>query len=156
MINSIGKEFKDGKLIPKTTSSEVELSIPDTTQVPNSIYITFTRDSTDYTTSSIGHLIGLCTKYSSATLQTYTIHLRKPSDPVLKQKYKRALKVHDTLDMIQDAVKLGLVSYAEVLGRGIGYIGRGSSTLDIGKGFVGGLGAGNESPGWVGLSGDRG
>ncbi|TGO18434.1 hypothetical protein BTUL_0010g01050 [Botrytis tulipae] len=156
LLDIVGKEFKDGKLIPKTTSSEVELSNLDTNQAPNPIYTTFTRDSADYTTSSIGHPIGLCTKYSSASLQIYTIHLRKPSDPLLKQKYKRALKVHDTLDMIQDAVKLGLVSYAEILGRGIGYIGRGSSTLDIGKGFVGGLGAGNESPGWVGLSGDRG
>ncbi|KAF7893737.1 hypothetical protein EAF00_007251 [Botryotinia globosa] len=156
LLDLVGKEFKDGKLIPKTASSEVDLSNPDTNQAPNPIYKIFTRDSADYTTSSIGHPIGLCTKYSSATLEIHTIHLRKPSDPLLKQKYKRALKVHDTLDMIQDAVKLGLVSYAEILGQRIGYIGRGSSTLDIGKGFVGGLGAGNESPGWVGLSGDRG
>lgn len=58
--------------------------------------------------------------------------------------------------MIQDAVKLGLVSYAEILGHGMGHIYRGSSTLDIGKGFVGGLGAGNQNPGWMGLSGDKG
>ncbi|ATZ50507.1 hypothetical protein BCIN_06g00090 [Botrytis cinerea B05.10] len=152
----VEKKFEDGKLVSKTVSFEVESSNLNATQASKPIYTTFTRDSADYTTSSIGHPIGLCTKYSSTTIQTYTIHLRKPSDSLLKQKYKRALKVYDTLDMIQDAAKLGLVSFAEILGHGIGYTGRGSSTLDIGKGFVGGLGAGNESPGWIGLSGDRG
>jgi hypothetical protein len=55
--------------------------------------------------------------------------------------------------MIQDAMKLGLVSYAEILGHGMGHIYRGSSTLDIGKGFVGGLGS--SQPSWTGLSGDK-
>ena len=50
-------------------------------------------------------------------------------------------------------MKLGLVSYAEILGHGIGHIYRGSSTLDIGKGFVGGLGTSQQS--WAGLSGDK-
>jgi hypothetical protein len=55
--------------------------------------------------------------------------------------------------MIQDAVKLGLVSYAEILGYGVGYIHKGSSTLDIGKGFVGGLGSNQHK--FSGLSGDK-
>ncbi|KAF7877363.1 hypothetical protein EAF04_001045 [Stromatinia cepivora] len=162
LLNLAGKEFKDGNLVPKTLPSEFPDSNPtapgSTPQIPAATltYTTFTRDTADYTSFSIGHPIGLCTKYSSSDLQTYTIHLRKPTDPLLKQKYKRALKVHDTLDMIQDAVKLGLVSYAEILGHGMGHIYRGSSTLDIGKGFVGGLGAGNQNPSWMGLSGDRG
>lgn len=50
-------------------------------------------------------------------------------------------------------MKLGLVSYAEILGHGMGHIYRGSSTVDIGKGFVGGLGTGQQS--WAGLSGDK-
>ena len=51
-------------------------------------------------------------------------------------------------------MKLGLVSYVEILGHGMGHIYRGSSTLDIGKGFVGGLGS--SQPSWTGLSGDKG
>ncbi|KAI9642553.1 hypothetical protein NHQ30_009358 [Ciborinia camelliae] len=165
LLNLAGKEFQDGILISKAPSSESpnpDTATPaatpqqDSSPNPKTPYTTFTRDTADYTIRSIGHPIGLRTKYSASTLQTYTIDLRKPSDPLLKQKYKRALKVHDTLDMIQDAVKLGLVSYAEILGHGMGHIYRGSSTLDIGKGFVGGLGAGNQNPGWTGLSGDRG
>jgi len=116
-------------------------------------YTTFSRDTVDYKVTSIGHTIGLQTKYPKSELKIYTVQLRKPEDPVLKQNYKRALKVHDTLDMIQDAMKLGLVSYAEILGNGMGHIYRGSSTLDIGKGFVGGLGG--SQPAWIGLSGGK-
>lgn len=56
--------------------------------------------------------------------------------------------------MIQDAMKLGLVSYAEVLGHGLSHVFRGGSTLDVGKGLVGGLSASKERK-WAGLSGDR-
>jgi hypothetical protein len=104
--------------------------------------------------ASIGHPIGLQTRYKASDLQRYTIHLRKHQDPLLKRKYKNALKQHDTLDMIQDAMKLGLVSYAEILGHGLSHILRGGSTLDVGKGFVGGLGASKERK-WAGLSGEK-
>ena len=150
ILEHAGKNFKDGDLVPK--SSE-HTNAPEPTPEQKIKYITFSRDTVDYTVTSIGHPIGLRTKYNKSSLQKYTIHLRKPQDPLLKQKYKRALKQHDTLDMIQDAMKLGLVSYAEILGHGMGHIYRGSSTLDIGKGFVGGLGS--SQPSWTGLSGDK-
>jgi len=117
-------------------------------------YHTFTRDTVDYVVNSIGHQIGLQTQYDSSELRNYTIKLRKPQDPLLKRKYKNAVKQHDTLDMIQDAVKLGLVSYAEILGHGLSHIYRGGSTLDVGKGFAGGLGASKERR-WAGLSADK-
>ncbi|ESZ94398.1 hypothetical protein SBOR_5191 [Sclerotinia borealis F-4128] len=165
LLNLAGKEFKDEKLTTKTPNSEFSnpktttptpTTNPNTSQLPKPTYTTFTRDTADYTCTSIGHSIGLRTRYAPSSLQTYTIHLRKPTDPLLKRKYKRALKVHDTLDMIHDAVKLGLVSYAEILGSGMGHIYRGSSALQIGKRFVGGLGEGNRNEGWMGLSGDKG
>jgi len=153
LLELAGKEFKDSKLVPKSPeSTNISTPIPEQKeQKPK--YTTFSRDSVDYTIASIGHPIGLKTKCKISELQVYTIHLRKPQDPLLKQTYKRALKQHDTLDMIQDAVKLGLVSYAEILGHMMGHIYRGSSAFDIGKGFVGGLGS-NE-PKWAGLSGDK-
>ncbi|PMD31912.1 hypothetical protein L207DRAFT_187798 [Hyaloscypha variabilis F] len=117
-------------------------------------YHTFTRDTVDYVVNSIGHRIGLQTQYDASSLKQYTIKLRKPQDALLKRKYKNAIKQHDTLDMLQDAVKLGLVSYAEILGHGLSHIYRGGSTLDVGKGFVGGLGASKERR-WAGLSGDK-
>lgn len=148
ILKLAGKSIEDLNQLPTSTTS------PPTSpaEQKNYTYTTFSRDSADYTVVSVGHPIGLQTKYNKSSLQNYTIHLRKPQDPVLKTKYKRALKQHDTLDMIQDAMKLGLVSYAEILGHGMGHIYRGSSTLDIGKGFVGGLG-GNQ-PSWAGLSGE--
>jgi hypothetical protein len=117
-------------------------------------YATFSRDTFFYIVTSIGHRIGLQTTYKTSDLKRYTIHLRKHQDPLLKRKYKNALKHHDTLDMIQDAMKLGLVSYAEVLGHGLSHIYRGGSTLDVGKGFVGGISASKERK-WAGLSGDK-
>lgn len=117
-------------------------------------FTVFSRDTVDYEVTSIGHAIGLQTKYNVSSLQRYRVQLRKPQDPVLKTKYKKALKQHDTLDMIQDAMKLGFVSYAEILGHGIGHLSRGSATLDIGKSFVGGLGSSGKQS-WTGLSGDK-
>jgi len=150
ILKLAGKEFKDMKLLPKS-SEPTNTAAPTPEQKIK--YTTFSRDTVDYTVTSIGHPIGLRTKYNTSSLQNYEIHLRKPQDPLLKQKYKRALKQHDTLDMIQDAMKLGLVSYAEILGHGMGHIYRGSSTLDMGKAFVGGMGGSKEN--WVGMSGDK-
>ena len=150
ILKLAGKEFEDTNLLPKSSEPT---NTPAPTPEQKIKYTTFSRNTVDYIVTSIGHPIGLRTKYNTSSLQKYTIHLRKPQDPLLKEKYKRALKQHDTLDMIQDAMKLGFVSYAEILGHGMGHIYRGSSTADIGKGFVGGLGAGQQS--WAGLSGDK-
>lgn len=149
ILELAGKEFEDINSLPK--HSEPAGNGPTAAQKVK--YITFSRDTVDYSVTSIGHPIGLRTKYDKSSLEKYTIHLRKPQDPLLKTKYKKALKQHDTLDMIQDAMKLGLVSYAEILGHGMGHIYRSSSTRDIGKGFVGGLGTGQQS--WTGLSGEK-
>jgi hypothetical protein len=141
-------------------SIHLPLKSSDATSTTGSIkeqkvkYHTFTRDTVDYVVNSIGHRIGLQTQYDASSLKQYTIKLRKPQDALLKRKYKNAIKQHDTLDMLQDAVKLGLVSYAEILGHGLSHIYRGGSTLDVGKGFVGGLGASKERR-WAGLSGDK-
>ncbi|KAE9364931.1 hypothetical protein N431DRAFT_430542 [Stipitochalara longipes BDJ] len=142
-----GVQFENIHLPPK--SSE-----PSGTTATTPKYTTFTRDTVDYVVNSIGHRIGLKTQYDSSLLKNYTIKLRKPQDPLLKRKYKNAIKQHDTLDMIQDAVKLGLVSYAEILGHGVSHIYRGGSTVSVGKGFVGGLSASKERQ-WAGLSGDK-
>ncbi|KAF4627079.1 hypothetical protein G7Y89_g11079 [Cudoniella acicularis] len=150
ILKLAGKEFEDINLLPKSSEP---INTPAPTPEQKIKYITFSRDTADYTVTSIGHPIGLRIKYNTSSLEKYTIQLRKPQDPVLKKQYKRAIKQHDTLDMIQDAVKLGLVSYAEILGHGLGHISRGSSTLEIGKGFVGGLGSSQQS--WTGLSGDK-
>ncbi|CZR57845.1 uncharacterized protein PAC_07734 [Phialocephala subalpina] len=136
---------------PATTSTT---HTPAPKPEQNSKYTAFSRDTFNYIVSSIGHPIGLQTRYQVSSLQRYTISLRKHQDPLLKRKYKNALRQHDTLDMIQDAMKLGLVSYAEVLGHGLSHIYRGGSTLDVGKGFVGGLSASKERR-WAGLSGDK-
>jgi hypothetical protein len=145
------KEFKDINLLPKS-SEPTNTPAPKTEQKTK--YTTFSSNTVDYIVTSIGHPIGLQTKYNTSELQKYTIHLHKHQDPLLKQKYKNAFKPHDTLDMIQDAMKLGLVSYTEILGHGLSHIYRGGSTLDIGKGFVGGLGASKERK-WAKLSGDK-
>lgn len=146
-------EEKTNDIILTPTSSE-PTSTPAPVTEQKTKYANFSRDTFFYIVTSIGHPIGLQTRYKASNLKKYTIHLRKHQDPLLKRKYKNALKQHDTLDMIQDAMKLGLVSYAEILGHGLGHIYRGGSTLDVGKGFVGGLGASKERK-WAGLSGDK-
>jgi hypothetical protein len=159
--STIEQKTNDTNLLP-TSSESTNAPTPTTTaltttattteQIPK--YVTFSRDTFFYIVNSVGHRIGLQTTYKTSDLKRYTIHLRKHQDPLLKRTYKNALKQHDTLDMIQDAMKLGLVSYAEVLGHGLSHIYRGGSTLDVGKGFVGGLSASKERK-WAGLSGDK-
>ncbi|KAG4443330.1 hypothetical protein IFR05_001199 [Cadophora sp. M221] len=151
ILNLSGVEFEN---IHLTSKSPEPTSTATTTPEKKVKYTTFASDTVDYVVNSIGHPIGLKTQYDSSSLKQYTIKLRKPQDALLKRKYKNAIKQHDTLDMIQDAVKLGLVSYAEILGHGLSHIYRGSSTLDVGKGFAGGLGASKERR-WAGLSGDK-
>jgi len=145
-----GVEFVNVHQPVKSSETSASSATPD----PKVKYHTFTRDTVDYVVNSIGHSIGLQTQYDSSSLKSYTIKLRKPQDALLKRKYKNAVKQHDTLDMIQDAVKLGLVSYAEILGHGLSHIYRGGTTLDVGKGFTGGLGASKDRR-WAGLSGDK-
>jgi len=142
-LESAGKQAEEFNFAPPSTKDEQKTKLT-----------VFTRDTADYQLIGVGHPIDLKTKCDVSGLQRYTIQLRKPQDPVLKTKYKKALKQHDTLDMIQDAMKLGFVSYAEILGHGIGHLSRGSSTLDIGKSFVGGLGSSGKQN-WTGLSGDK-
>jgi len=152
----IEKILELAKKASKDSNSQL-IETSDSTDTPTPTltkHVSFSRNTADYIVTSIGHPIGLKTKYDKSELKPYTINLRKPQDPVLKTKYKRAIKQHDTLDMVEDAMKLGFVSYAEVLGHGIGHIYRGSSTLDIGKAFVGGMGASGQQN-WVGLSGDK-
>jgi hypothetical protein len=151
ILNLPGKKFENVNLPPKSSEPT---DTPAPTPEQKIKYTTFSRDTVDYIVTSIGHPIGLKTKYDTNSLKNYTIHLRKPQDALLKRKYKNAIKQHDTLDMIQDAMKLGLVSYAEILGHGLSHIYRGGSTVDMGKGFVGGLSASKERK-WAGLSGDK-
>jgi hypothetical protein len=151
ILNLPGKKFEKVNLPPQSSEPT---NTPALTPGQKIKYTTFSRDTVNYIVTSIGHPIGLKTKYNTSELQNYTIHLRKPQDAMLKQKYKNAIKQHNTLDMIQDAMKLGLVSYAEILGHGLSHIYRGGSTVSIGKGFVGGLSASKERK-WAGLSGDK-
>jgi hypothetical protein len=148
-VKGAGKNVEDFNLLPKSSES-TDTTAP--TKEPKNKYTSFSRDTANYIVTSVGHPIGLRTQCDKDSVKKYTISLRKHQDPMLKQKYKRALKQHDTLDMIGDAMKLGLVSYAEILGHGLSHIYRGGSTLDVGKGFVGGLSASKERK-WAGLSG---
>jgi len=151
ILNLPGKKFENVKLNSKSSEPT---DTPAPTPEQKIKYTTFSRDTLNYIVTSIGHPIGLKTKYDTSSVRNYTIKLRKPQDAMLKQKYKNAIKQHDTLDMIQDAMKLGLVSYAEILGHGLSHIYRGGSTVSVGKGFVGGLSASKERK-WAGLSGEK-
>ncbi|KAM3070200.1 hypothetical protein ACMFMG_003762 [Clarireedia jacksonii] len=149
LLKSAGKEPEDFNLMSKR-SEPTNLESPSAEHKVK--YITFSRDTADYTVNSVGHPIGLRTQYDKSELLKYEIHIRKPRDPLLKARYKRALKQHDTLDMVQDAMELGLVSYAEVLGKVMAHMYRGGSTLAMGKAYIGGL---QSQQSWVGLSGDK-
>ncbi|KXL47248.1 MAG: hypothetical protein FE78DRAFT_88480 [Acidomyces sp. 'richmondensis'] len=75
--------------------------------VNTSTQLKFTRDSMEYKLTSIGHEVGLQTRFRPDSVKQYTITVRKPDNSSEKVRIKRAFKKHGTLDMMQNAVKLG-------------------------------------------------
>jgi len=135
-------------------SSEPTVHIDTASGEPQMKYFKFWRDSMDYKLRSIGFEIGLQTSFNSEAVVQYEIFVRKPEGAIFKRQVKKAFKQHDSLDLIEDAILIGYISYADLLGAGLGQIvGAGpagtilknfnSSMQSAQSGGTGGLSGGN-------------
>lgn len=122
-----------------------------------------------------GHEIGLKMQYPYDTEKEYEIEVRKHGDPLKRSqsqfllfafhelgsdadhftgRIERGLRRHDTIDLLEDTLKIGIVSGFEVGGHALGHITGGGVIEDSRKKFNAGLDAKSRSSGMM-LSGDN-
>ncbi|RYP64149.1 hypothetical protein DL769_006776 [Monosporascus sp. CRB-8-3] len=103
------------------------------------------RGGLDYTITSLGHEVGVQTQYEKTVLQKYVIKLRR---------IRRGVSQHDLLDLMHDAVRLGIISQAELIGTVIGKVVGGSRMDDLFSKYAEALSGARNSRN-LALAGDR-
>ncbi|KAK1826617.1 hypothetical protein QBC39DRAFT_396522 [Podospora conica] len=119
-------------------------------------YFNFTSEKhgLDYTITTLGHPIGLTTEYPASSLAKYTIKLRKGRDAVMKKRIRRGVTQHDLPSLLHDALRLGAITHAELLGALLGKAVGGSTLEDVSGKYLGAL-AGAKGNKNLALSGER-
>ncbi|KAK0724568.1 hypothetical protein B0H67DRAFT_568216 [Lasiosphaeris hirsuta] len=123
---------------------------------PPPAYFRFTSEKggLDYHISTLGHPIGLTTKYPKSSLKKYDIKVRKGRDPVMKKRIRRGVSQHDVWDLMHDALRLGLITHAEIIGNIVGKTVGGSTLEDVAGKYFDALARGKGSKN-LALSGER-
>ncbi|KAI5790270.1 hypothetical protein EDC01DRAFT_121019 [Geopyxis carbonaria] len=115
--------------------------------------VDFSSDSTFYTVRGRGHAVGLKLRYPAREWTSYKIEIRKQGDPLKNRRIKRGLKKHDTLDLLEDSAKIGIIAGGEVVGHATGHMVMGGFLEDAGRKYVDGVTSAQRSS-QVTLSGD--
>lgn len=113
----------------------------------------FDTDSMVFKITAEGHEIGLQMKYPASTIRRYEIELVKHGDPLQRRRTMLALKRHDTLDLLVDAISVGIISGWEVTGHALGHVSGGGVIEGATKKFMTGINAQSRTQGMM-LSGD--
>jgi hypothetical protein len=91
------------------------------------------RGGLDYTVTSLGHEIGVKTRYSKTELRKYEIKIRKGRDFTMKKRIRRGVTQHDLFDLMHDAIRLGIITHAELIGHIVGKTIGGTTVEDMGS-----------------------
>ncbi|KAI1180281.1 hypothetical protein F4777DRAFT_574041 [Nemania sp. FL0916] len=113
-------------------------------------YFQFSSDTINYTIESLGHKIGLGSKYPRSSLIPYKISIFKSRNPVMKKRIRRGITQHSLSDLMYDAIRLGIVSHAEMVAQVIGTVYTGNTMDDAISKYVEVLGTSKQ--GGVALS----
>ncbi|PTB63090.1 hypothetical protein BBK36DRAFT_1127332 [Trichoderma citrinoviride] len=70
-----------------------------------------------HTIVSLGHPIGLSPKCPKSKLKKYTIVLHKGHTPAMQKEILRGVMQHGVVRLLSDALKLGIVSTAEIVNK---------------------------------------
>ncbi|QYS99801.1 hypothetical protein H0G86_006917 [Trichoderma simmonsii] len=79
--------------------------------------LTTEKDGSKHTIVSLGHPINLSTKYPKSKLKKYTIVLHKGHTPAMQKEILRGVMQHGVARLLTDALKLGVVSTAELISK---------------------------------------
>ncbi|KAI0098326.1 hypothetical protein F4776DRAFT_658438 [Hypoxylon sp. NC0597] len=102
VVNS--KEMKSDERTPQTLTAS---------KVPPK-YFNFNSEPLDYIITSLGHEVGLKTEYPSSSLIKYEIKILKSGNKVMKKRIRRAVTQHSLMDLMHDAIRLGVITHAEL------------------------------------------
>ncbi|KAM0211489.1 hypothetical protein ACHAQD_010282 [Fusarium lateritium] len=91
------------------------------------------RGGLDYTITSLGHEIGVKTRYEKTKLKRYEIKIRKGRDFAMKKRIRRGVSQHDLFDLMHDAIRLGIITHAELIGHIVGKSIGGTTVEDMGS-----------------------
>ncbi|KAI1376005.1 hypothetical protein F4677DRAFT_459936 [Hypoxylon crocopeplum] len=108
-------------------------------------YFSFTSQPLDYIITSLGHEVGLNTEYPRSSLIKYEIKILKSRNKVMKKRVRRAVNQHSLMDLLHDAIRLGVISHAEMTAQFLGNFYVGSATDDAMRKYFDTLGSANQS-----------
>ncbi|EHK18456.1 uncharacterized protein TRIVIDRAFT_158843 [Trichoderma virens Gv29-8] len=111
------------------------------------------KDGSKHTIVSLGHPINLSTKYPKSKLKKYTIVLHKGHTPAMQKEILRGVMQHGVVRLLTDALKLGVVSTAELISKVKETILSGSSLDAVTTKSINALTASNSHN--ISLSGDQ-
>ncbi|KAI0013168.1 hypothetical protein F4779DRAFT_564274 [Xylariaceae sp. FL0662B] len=104
-------------------------------------YFSFNSQPLDYIITSLGHEVGLKTEYPSSCLMKYEIKMLKSKNSVMKKRIRRGVTQHSLTDLMQDAIRLGYLTHAEMTAQLLGNFYVGSATDDTIRKYMDTLGA---------------
>ncbi|KAL7793757.1 hypothetical protein V8C37DRAFT_377249 [Trichoderma ceciliae] len=85
------------------------------------------EDGNKHIIVGLGHPVGLAIKYPKSKLKKYIISLHKGHSPAMQKEIQRGVMQHGIARLIGDALKLGVVSTAELISKIKGSMVTGSS-----------------------------
>lgn len=134
--------------------NEEKAKAPEGAEHPRYFKFESDKGGLDYKITSLGHPIGLKTEYARSSLRRYDIKVRKGRDRVMKKRIRRGVTQHDLFDLMHDALRLGVITHAELIGTIVGKTIGGSALEDVAGKYVDAL-AGAKGSKNLSLSGER-
>ncbi|KAH9905915.1 hypothetical protein F4778DRAFT_683561 [Xylariomycetidae sp. FL2044] len=112
-------------------------------------YFKFDSQPIDYIITSLGHEVGLKTEYPKSSLQKYEIKMLKSKNRVAKQRIRRGVTQHSLLDLMHDAIRLGMISHADMVAQLLDNFFVGSATHDAMRKYLDAFSGSNRADGVV-------
>lgn len=75
--------------------------------------------------------IGMKTEYPRSSLQEHVVKVRKGRSAIMKNQLRRGLMQHGPFDLIQDAIRLAVITHAELISFVVRETVGGSTTHDL-------------------------
>ncbi|KAI4870601.1 hypothetical protein F4820DRAFT_218788 [Hypoxylon rubiginosum] len=144
--------YKDDETIRDTLkgagvkASDINLDVANAKELKNDPnvppkYFSFDSQPLDYIVTSLGHEVGLKTEYPTSSLIKYQIKILKSRNKVVKKRVRRAVNQHSLLDLLHDAIRLGVITHAEMTAQLLGNFYVGSATDDAMRKYMDTLGS---------------
>ncbi|KAI9901559.1 hypothetical protein N3K66_003376 [Trichothecium roseum] len=113
-----------------------------------------TSGGLDYHIVSLGHEVGVKTRYRKRDVRRYEIKIRKGRDAAMQKRVYRGVAQHTLFGLLHDAIRLGIIKNAEIIGMLVGKAVGGSIAEDVGSKYLAAL-MGARGSRDLALEGDR-